>query len=67
MGDFILARSLLEESSRKIEAPMIFYHLAKAYAALDMIPEAKIALDEAINLGLPDEEAEDARALIQNF
>ncbi len=67
MGDFSLARSLLEESSRKIEAPMIFYHLAKAYAALDMIAEAKIALDKAINLGLPDEETDDARALIQNF
>ena len=67
MGDFSLARSLLEESSGKIEAPMIFYHLAKAYVALDMIPEAKIALDKAINLGLPDEEADDARALIQNF
>ena len=67
MDDFSLARSLLEESSRKIEDPMIFYHLAKAYAALEMIPEAKIALDKAINLGLPDEETDDARASIQNF
>jgi len=66
-GDFAFARDLLLESSKKMEAPLIFYHLAKVYVALDMIAEAKTTLEGAISLGLPDEEADDAKALIQNL
>lgn len=57
---------LCEARTRAPENPMAAYHLGLAYAAQGDADQARLHLEAALHLGLPETAAVQAKALIQN-